>query len=137
MVTVLMDGKDATKVNAVSADEGLWLSAADLIATADWEVKPEGICQGDVCVLIPKGQEGSWVREDKVNLAALWRHLERPVLHDESREHWVFGGGADERSQRLKTLEAPDFELADLSGTRHRLSAHRGKRVLLVTWASW
>jgi peroxiredoxin len=32
---------------------------------------------------------------------------------------------------------APEIEAADLSGTRMRLSEHRGKVVLLVFWASW
>jgi hypothetical protein len=137
MVTVLMDGKEAQQVAATVADDGLWLSKRDLAAAADWEVKPEGICQGDLCVIIPRGKESAWVRGDTVNLAALWRHLDRPVLHDDARAAWVFGAGAEERTQRLGNLEAADFELPDLAGKRHRLSAHRGKRVFLVTWASW
>ena len=32
---------------------------------------------------------------------------------------------------------APDFTLPDSTGRMHRLSDHRGKKVLLVTWASW
>jgi peroxiredoxin len=32
---------------------------------------------------------------------------------------------------------APAFALPDLDGRRHRLSDHRGNKVLLVTWASW
>ena len=32
---------------------------------------------------------------------------------------------------------APDFELPDLAGVRRKLSDFRGKKVLLITWASW
>jgi thiol-disulfide isomerase/thioredoxin len=32
---------------------------------------------------------------------------------------------------------APDFELPDLDGHRHRLSGYRGKVVLLNFWATW
>ncbi|NLN16530.1 MAG: TlpA family protein disulfide reductase [Firmicutes bacterium] len=32
---------------------------------------------------------------------------------------------------------APDFELPDLDGNRHRLSDLRGKRVFLNFWATW
>jgi peroxiredoxin len=34
-------------------------------------------------------------------------------------------------------LDAPDFTLPDLTGAEHALSEHRGKKVLLATWASW
>ena len=33
--------------------------------------------------------------------------------------------------------KAPDFELNDLQGLRHRLSDYRGKVVLINFWASW
>ena len=35
------------------------------------------------------------------------------------------------------SLEAPDFELPDIDGRRHKLSDYRGQRVLLLGWASW
>ena len=38
---------------------------------------------------------------------------------------------------RLRSGEAPDFALPDLSGRMHRLSDYRGKKVLLYAWASW
>jgi peroxiredoxin len=49
----------------------------------------------------------------------------------------VLGVGAAARSDALRSLEAPDFTLPDLEGRRHSLSDQRGKKVLLVTWASW
>jgi peroxiredoxin len=35
------------------------------------------------------------------------------------------------------TLEAPDFTLPDIDGKQHSLSDYRGKKVLLLSWASW
>jgi thiol-disulfide isomerase/thioredoxin len=34
-------------------------------------------------------------------------------------------------------VAAPEFELSDLSGTPHRLSAYRGRPVLVNFWAVW
>lgn len=137
MVTLLLDGQPAQSVPAHAEGDNLWLIAADAARTAGWSLEPNGLCQGEVCVPIPPAHMDQWVRGGEVNLAALWRHLGRPVLHDAAAGTWLLGAGADERSERLRNLEAPDFELADLNGKRHRLSDYRGKRVFLVTWASW
>jgi peroxiredoxin len=37
----------------------------------------------------------------------------------------------------LASLDAPDFTLPDLDGHLHSLAGHRGKKVLLVAYASW
>ena len=42
-----------------------------------------------------------------------------------------------ERAKALASLDAPDFTLPDLDGWRHSLSQSRGKKVLLVAYASW
>jgi hypothetical protein len=137
MLTLLLDGRDAQAVPARSAGEDLLLPVADLERATGWALKSEGLCQGAVCVPVPAAKRGEWLRDGAVNLAAFWRHLGRPVLHDERGETWVFGADAQERGQRLRNLDAPDFALPDLSGRLHRLSDYLGQRVFLVTWASW
>jgi len=37
----------------------------------------------------------------------------------------------------LSSLKAPDFTLPDMNGKARSLSDFRGKKVLLLTWASW
>ena len=49
----------------------------------------------------------------------------------------MLGVSAAARSRALQSLSAPDFTLPDLEGRMHTLSEHRGRKVLLVTWASW
>ena len=49
----------------------------------------------------------------------------------------MLGAGAATRGARLASLEAPDFVLPDLTGTPHRLSQLRGRKVFLVSWAPW
>jgi hypothetical protein len=67
----------------------------------------------------------------------MWRHLDGPVLHDDSGTVWVLGEGAEARASSLRSLEAPDFTLPDVDGRPHSLSDYRGKKVFLVSWASW
>ncbi len=61
----------------------------------------------------------------------------RPVAVDLTERVAYLGISAAERAKALSSLEAPDFSLPDLDGRRHSLSQQRGKKVLLVAYASW
>jgi hypothetical protein len=72
-----------------------------------------------------------------VDLAAVATALGRPLALDMEERAAYVGIGADERARSLAALEAPDFTLPDLDGRPHSLGEHRGKKVLLVAYASW
>jgi peroxiredoxin len=129
MATVLTELGDI----AVRATGGLFVADADAERATGWTRKPEGMCRGAICVPLPADA----VREGAVDLAAFWRKLGNPVLHDEAGETWVLGAGAEQRNEALAGLAAPDFVLPDLDDAPHRLSDLRGRKILLVTWASW
>jgi hypothetical protein len=129
MAIVLSDAGEVV----VDATDGLCVSAADSERASGWTLKPEGMCRGDLCVPLRDGMR----RDGRIDLAAFWRALGNPVLHDEREEVWVLGAGADERNAALTGEQAPDFSLPDLAGVSHRLSDLRGKKVFLTTWASW
>jgi hypothetical protein len=61
----------------------------------------------------------------------------RPVAVDQEAHAAYLGVTARARATVLASLEAPDFTLPDLEGRLHSLSEHRGKKVLLVAYASW
>ena len=61
----------------------------------------------------------------------------RPVAVDPEEAAAYLGVPARARAAALASLEAPDFTLPDLDGRLHSLSEHRGKKVLLVAYASW
>jgi hypothetical protein len=129
MATVLTETGEAT----VAATNGLWLTADDAARATGWTLKPEGMCQADLCVPLPVDA----MRDGRIDVAAFWQLLDRPVVHDADNETWVLGAGADERNAALAGLIAPDFTLPDLAGVPHTLSALRGNKVFLSTWASW
>jgi hypothetical protein len=126
MATVLTEQGALT----LDATDGLWLSAENAERATGWTLKPDGMCRDDLCVPMP-------VREGRVDVAAFWRLLGRPVVSDSAGETWVLGAGAEQRHGALAGLAAPDFTLPDLKGDPHTLSALRGKKVFLCTWASW
>ena len=49
----------------------------------------------------------------------------------------VLGASAGDRASQLASMEAPDFTLPDLEGHLHSLRDQRGKKTLLIAWASW
>src|SRR5207249_12020594 len=132
--------------SATSDRNDLWLSLPELTRITGWELKPEGACRGDACrgdacVPIPGDRSETFVRGDgsdtQFNLAAFARLLGAPVLHHAAPDVWCIGEDPGTRSERMMSLQAPDFDLPDIEGRRHWLSDYRGKRVLLLAWASW
>lgn len=137
MTTLLTEQGETAVAGGRTDGENLWLQARDVESVTGWTLKPEGFCKGEICVPVPRNQTGTFVAGDDINVAALWRHIDKPLLHDASGETWVLGESAASRAARLQSLEAPHFALPDLSGRMHSLAEQRGKKVLLVSWASW
>ena len=124
-------------VDADAKGGGLWLKAADLERVSRWAHKPEGFCKGEVCVPVPAPRKDEFVRGESYNLAALAELLGQPMVADAENRAYCFGEAASERKRILTSLDAPDFTLPDLAGRMHSLSQYRGKKVFLVSWASW
>jgi hypothetical protein len=137
MIIVLHEQSETACSTARVDGEQLWISASEFERATGWALKPEGFCRGDICVPVPAGRSAEFVDGDVVNAAAFWRQMKSPVVHDAVGEVWALGPNAIDRGASLQSLEAPDFRLPDLTGTQHTLSEHRGKKVLLATWASW
>lgn len=129
MATILSDHGETN----VAASNGLCLSPADMERATQWTLKPEGLCRDELCVPL----QPRFLHDDRIDVAAFWRHLGHPVLSDGSGETWVLGTGAADRQAALAGSQAPDFTLPDLAGVPHRLSDLRGRKVFLTTWASW
>ena len=138
-VTIIYGDRPVAVASATAEGDNLWLSLDDLRATTGWELKPQGVCLDEVCVPIPPGREADFVGADgkQFNLAALTRQLNQPAVHDDAHAVWCFGEAASVRNHALQALQAPDVTLPDLDGNWHSLSAYRGRKVLLVSWASW
>jgi len=139
--TTLVYDDVATDVSTAREEAGqLWITTADLKRATRFEVKPQGVCRDELCFPLPKARQQEFVQKTPpmtwFNMTAFAQLVHKPMAHDAALATWYFGLRSDQR-QQLSSLQAPDFTLPDLNGKSHRLSDFRGKKILLVTWASW
>jgi peroxiredoxin len=130
-VTVITD--EARRSEAEEVDGAVLLDPAYLESTIGWELKPEGLCRGDVCVPV-RDHEALYVGE-RVDLARVAEALDRPYLADDGVA--VLGEPRALRRMAADGLQAPDFALPDLDGEVRHLGDWHGQKKVLVTFATW
>jgi hypothetical protein len=91
-----------------------------------WEIKPEGACKGDVCVPLPDG----------FSLEHAAERLGMAVVANEANGIWAVGPESL-TGRALVSADAPELVLDDIDGKEFRLSARRGRKVVLVAWAPY
>jgi hypothetical protein len=116
-------------------ETGPLVDVASLPELVGWELKPEGLCRDERCVIVP--DRAALERDGLVDLRAVATLLDRPVATDEAAGLVAIGASRDRRRGALDDLRAPDFTLPDLDGTFHSLADHRSKKKLLVAFSSW
>jgi hypothetical protein len=113
--------------------DDLWVRKSDLPRINEFELKPQGACRADVCVPVDK----TMARGEFFDLSAFARKVGEPVVVDRDRRVWSFGEIPLLRGQFVESRIAPDFTAPDRRGRPVQLSSFRGRKVLVVTWASW
>jgi len=131
----LIDGGSFHALAATLEGERVRIEPAALARATGWTLKPEGLCREAVCV--PVRDRAVLANAAGVDLAAFAALLVRPLALDLAERTAALGTAAADRAASLTSLEAPDFSLPDLAGRRHTLSEHRGKKALLIAYASW
>lgn len=131
----ILDGGESKRLDARIDGDRVWLTAGSVQERLGWQLKPEGLCRGEVC--IPVRDRAALVADDALDLERLAELFDRPLALNVAERCAALGEGHLSRAQGLASLEAPDFALPDLAGRTHRLWEHRGKKVLLIAYASW
>jgi peroxiredoxin len=138
VTATIIDDDTPTTVAASTDGERLVVSADDLRTATGWELKPEGLCRGDVCIPLlgpPVQTDGAG---GLVDVAAVAAALQRPLAAElEGEPVAVLGITAGDRDDALRSGAAPDVTLADLDGTPRSLLGATGTKRVVVTWASW
>ena len=138
---VIYDGVATAVALAPDSSADLWITTSDLTRATRFVIKPQGICRDELCFPLPKSRRTEFVSKKGAtiwfNLSEFAKLIRQTVVVDQKNGIWYFGPRAAEQSGYLTSLEAPNFTLPDLSGKLHSLTDFRGKKILLVTWASW
>ncbi len=108
------------------------VTADEFAEQTGWTPKPEGLCRGEICVPAP----GSLRADGTVDVEIAAVRLGMPLVHDDAHDLWAIGP-ATLGGKALATSAAADPELLTRSGEAFRLSSLRGRKVLLVAWASY
>ncbi len=112
-------------------DQNLWVRSKDLPRINEFEVKPQGACRADVCIPLSKTlKSGDWF-----NLTGFAKKIGETVVSDQNI--YSFGEIPVLRGGFYNSRIAPDFAVPDRKGKVVHLSDFRGKKTLVITWASW
>ena len=131
--TVLYDGRAIVLNRATVEGDALWIQKAELPSINGFELKPQGACREEICIPIPRPM----MNGTRFNLSAFAQRVGQRVVADPAMRVWSFGEIPVVRGAFLESRQSPDFSVPDRKGRLVRLSQFRGKKVLVVTWASW
>jgi hypothetical protein len=131
----LIEGSAVHALDATLEGERVFLLPAALERATGWQLKPEGLCREAVCV--PVRDRAALTGKAGIDLAVFAAALGLPLALDRAERAAALGTAAADRRASLASLEAPDFSLPDLAGRRHTLAEQRGKKALLIAYASW
>jgi len=135
--TVLYEGRsialDRIGRDPNEAGDALWVRTQDLPRVNGFELNDQGACRADLCIPVPEHM----VRGGYVNVTAFAKHAGQAVVAEPGARVWSFGDMPALRGGLADSRVAPDFEVPDRLGRPVHLAGFRGKKVLVVTWASW
>jgi hypothetical protein len=132
--TILYDDAATVVTDAGPTDaSALWVRKSDLPRINKFELKPQGACRDDICIPIPSNM----TRGGYFNYSAFAKKVGQTVVADTDEGVWSLGEMQMLRGGFLKSRVAPDVAIPDRRGRTVHLSDFKGKKVLLVTWASW
>ena len=140
-VTVLFDDRVTEVEHTLPDADDLWVMPADLPQVNGFELKPEGACLEELCVPVRQDRDSELFvtrgGQGWFNVTGLARKLQQAYAVDHEHGVWSLGQIPVTRTRFLNAGVAPDFELPNRDGELVRLADFRGKKVLVVTWASW
>ena len=110
------------------------LDPASLTNLTGWELRPEGLCRGEVCVPV---RDPDLTIDGAIDAARFAAALGRPAVVDASAGVVAVGETSSERRGPIEAGVAPDFTLPQLEGGSFTFSSLGRRKKLLLAWSSW
>lgn len=123
------------EIDAEVVDGRAVTTAAGIESALGWELKPEGLCRGDVCV--PVRDDTALGSADRLDIGAVVDALGMSSLLDDDAGVLAVSAPAADRRAGLKGRIAPAFTLPDLDGNLRSLEEFADRKRLLIAFASW
>ena len=111
------------------------ISISDFEMATGWNLKPQGLCRGEMCVSVLKPE--NLANDGAINLVEFVRLTDQNYIHDVNHGVFAFGENAFNRSLQMTSLDAPDFTLPDIHGKQVSFSDFNRRKRLLLAWSSW
>jgi thiol-disulfide isomerase/thioredoxin len=127
LTVVLLDEGDAVTVSGRLDGGEASLGAEALLAATGWELKPQGLCKGAVC--IPYGGE-------LVTLSDLARLLGRPLAIEMLADRAVAVLGQPAGAVAASGEVAEPLTLPDVNGNPVAITGS-GRKTAVVAWSTW
>lgn len=142
LATTVIANEQIIELSDTLADPtDLWVTPEDFTRINGFELKPEGACLDEICIPLRQNEDSELhiTRDGKswLNASAFADKVQQAYVVDRDHGVWSFGQVPAARRPFLESAMAPDFALTDRNGETVRLSDFRGKKVLIITWASW
>lgn len=139
--TVLMSGGIVEVKRTLADPTDLWVTTDDLHRVNGFELKPECACLDAICVPVHQDRDSDiFVKRAGaawLNVTELASRIQQPYVADHEDGVWSFGAIPAQRQSFVHDAQAPDFTLTDWQGNKRSLSDFKGKKVMLLSWASW
>lgn len=137
----IVGGKTLAIESTLPDVSDLWVTPQDFTRISGFELKPEGACCDAICIPIKQDADSDlFVKRDGrswINVTEFANRIQQAHVADYESGVWSFGLVPHTRKSFLESATAPDFALKDRDGNVVKLSDFRGKKVLIITWASW
>jgi hypothetical protein len=129
---MIIDGATEIDVELRRDGDRLFVSPDALRDALGWELKPEGLCRGDVC--LPTQLHADLVDDrGDIDVAAFARVTGRAHALDADEGVAVLGEASADRQALAADRTAPDFELPDLDGKPVALHSYDGQKRVIAT----